>query len=565
MSSAVTQAAQSMKEMSHGHLPYITMKPLFCTLMIAPLMCGAQTPAWEWVKAQAGYAYDIVALPSSGGYFFGSANPADGFFGLPLQGDGNFMARFDADGNPVWAQSMDSCYVLRAKYHNDGLHLVAQCYGSELNWGGFTMQLVDTAYNLVIARLDLSGTPYWARLLDSPAWSWLGGFDVNGEGESFIGMTCYSAVTLEGDTILSGPWQYAGLLKFSATGDLAWARTVGCEDPGYSSATALAADDNGGCILAATIYVDSVECADFSIAGVTIPSGEPSVVAKFGPDGEEMWASIVSGIVYALASAGPLGVAIAGMDDTLSINGFEMTQAEEMNAFIAWLNSDGSPGWARSTAHCSSWPDAFAIAQRLAIHSNNVVVVGSGRGLEIALDGGIPPNGPHTFLSIFDFDGNALGSNVLSMSPVNSIAGPDDRGLAIDESGSVYLTGVVKPGFVPEKLSMVWDGLLTPLPSLTALFLSRTARIPVGVPELGLMELELSPNPAAEWFRLSGTKANGPFQVLLRSQDGKSIKEVTLTSLEELISVSGLSPGMYCISVKSADLQAHSRIIVMDR
>lgn len=164
------------------------MRHLLSALLLAPLLCAAQTPTWEWVKAQAGTPFEIVALPTGGGFFFGNTESADGFFNVMVPPDGNFMARFDSNGNVLWTQSMGTCYVQRAKHHDNGIHLTALCYGSELNWGGMTAQLNVNSYNIVTARLNQNGSGEWVRNIES-AVSLPIGFDVNPEGESFIGLT----------------------------------------------------------------------------------------------------------------------------------------------------------------------------------------------------------------------------------------------------------------------------------------------------------------------------------------------------------------------------------------
>lgn len=194
---------------------------------------------------------------------------------------------------------------------------------------------------------------------------------------------------------------------------LAWSRQIGTFD--YDIGTGVAIDSLNNSYL-----------TGFSLALLGSPFGEQALLYKYDPSGNLLWTKPTR----SLPSQRSNSVAVGGNNDVFIAG---LAQYATDDAFLSKYNSAGSLLWTRQV-NSNGNEQATSVA---ADHSGNSYVTGSTNG---NLAG---PNlgGYDGFLGKYDSAGNLLWMRQIGTAGYDS-----GNAIAVDSTGSLYVTGVTNGG-----------------------------------------------------------------------------------------------------------------------
>jgi hypothetical protein len=141
-----------------------------------------------------------------------------------------FVAKYDQGGNEQWAVKAGG--PSRERGHsigtdsNGNTYISGAFYGNQMTFGSITITSPYTM-NLFVAKYSPSGTPLWAKAIQSQTFSWpayqLG---LDNAGNCYIGGDYYDSLIFESGLHLTGGANNHFLAKFTSAGNLAWTKNI---------------------------------------------------------------------------------------------------------------------------------------------------------------------------------------------------------------------------------------------------------------------------------------------------------------------------------------------------
>jgi hypothetical protein len=272
----------------------------------------------------------------------------------------------------------------------------------------------------------------WAhRNGDGAAWGSEVATDLNGNRFVVGGFSGPTAVF--GDLTVTNQDLFDGFVaKFDPAGKALWVRSIG--GPDNQSASSVAVDGNGN--VYAFGYAETSCTIGTNV--FTAASDRDGFLAKYGPDGDVLWARQIKGSWvrnYNRVRTDRGGaVYVAGaFSGTIDFGAASLTSTGLTDAFLAKYSGSGTFQWARR----GGGPESTA-AKGLAVDgAGNAVLVGT--YLDEARFGGVDlPAGfdKEVFVVKYDTVGNVKWAR-------NGAGGSQDlaEGAAIDAEGNIYVTG----------------------------------------------------------------------------------------------------------------------------
>lgn len=391
---------------------------------------------YEWAKKMEGtesYGRGMVADKDGSIYVVGEIrdtvdfDPGPGIALLyPLYssgGRGGFLAKYDANGNYLWAQRIIGGGIATA----DALAL-------------------DTFGNIYVTG-TFSGT-----------------YDVQTSSGTVELSTVVGTYTWGSDAFSTDMF----LMKFNSAGVCMWAGHMPAVpiDPmmthGTSNGFSCAVDRTGN------VYVTGIftRTVDFNpgpgydtlsaVSGTAIGNHSNLFVAKYDTDGNYVWAGNVGGSHYVQGK--DIVVDTTGNEDKLYLTGFLVGMADfdlgssvanlgydapRVHAFLAKYDTSGMYLWANAILADSNSTTGPATGASLAVDTfGNILLTGFITGkydfdpsIDTAMFTGL---GTCMYLAKYDSSGNYLWAQNVEQAPGNL---SEPRSLALDVTGNAYITG----------------------------------------------------------------------------------------------------------------------------
>lgn len=278
-----------------------------------------------WAKniGGAGNSENSVSTDSSGNIFLiGTASHDSITFGFTtLINSGMFIAKYDSNGNGIWAKAVGNSSLLQGGIvctdKSGSVFASGTFYGSTMTIGTIKVANPDTSisknsWNLFIAKYDSDGNLLWAKCA-----GWMGNAgvpsmstDLNGNVfiSGFFDGTYlrFDSITL---TNLNPYFADAFIAKYDANGSVLWAKNAGGTG---SFANSVSADAEGNVFVtgrfdnyykgSSTIILDTITLVQ--------PGNDAVFIAKYDANGNVIWAR----------SAGGSGISIADEGWSISTN-----------------------------------------------------------------------------------------------------------------------------------------------------------------------------------------------------------------------------------------------------
>ncbi|MBL4861582.1 MAG: hypothetical protein JKY09_01000, partial [Crocinitomicaceae bacterium] len=386
-------------------------KNLFLLFILVNNFIFSQAPNFDWALNP-----EHPVLP--GGHVYGTSNAVDssgnvyvaGFFSRVADfdpsteeallssgsgGNGIFIAKYDSLGNYLWAKNIGSTAAIGTTYSigldaNNNIYLTGEFIGTgDFDPSEGIANLTSDYKDLFIAKYDSLGNYLWAETI------------ITGQDDFLSGL----GVDSNGDLLITG--RFEGVVDF---------------DPSIGTAN-----------LEATMNKDIF-------------------LAKYDAYGNYVWAKNIDGNNYYLLNSSPISLAIDNSDNILLTGDFISTIDMDPSAGIANLSSDinndvfiakydpsGNYVWAKNMGGTIGEVWSYKIALD---PDDNIHLAGRYKDTvdfdpSYITENLITSNASgDAFIAKYDVSGNYVWAKSISGGNTEKC-----RGLAIDDSGNMYITG----------------------------------------------------------------------------------------------------------------------------
>ena len=329
----------------------------------------AQEHDIQWAKYSGGTQTDDVFTVTTDN--LGNVFSAGGFQGTAMFGATTLtsaggrdmhLSKQDAEGNFLWTihgQSPGSARGISMDTDASGNVFISGYYYASFTLGAFTVNAVNSDYNIYVAKIDANGNCLWLKTIDgSIDATWSFDLEVDDSGNAYvvgeiIGDGYFDSINTtnigNGDLFVT---------KINSSGTFQWARQMGGSTYG-DQAYGVALDGNGN------IYITGYFQGTANIAGQTLTSASSSFadvfIAKLDNDGNGIWAHSFGdnndhdlGRDVVVDANGD--VIFTGLfKGTINFEGNSITSTTEMygstpgyDVFLVKLDANGNGLWAES-------------------------------------------------------------------------------------------------------------------------------------------------------------------------------------------------------------------------
>ncbi len=291
-----------------------------------------------------GIATDSLGNITVTGFFFDSATFGD----TTLISNGSydiFIARYDSDGNVVWARQAGGTSLDRG--FSTAMDGSGNCFATGYFSGtaifGDTSLTSDGQDDIFIVKYDNQGDFIWAVKAGGQFFDQGYGIATDKFGNAIVTGKFSSQATFGDTTISSSRLFNTFISKYDPQGNLLWVRKAGGRDDfGYGIAT-----DRLGNSLVTGYFQES---GDFSGIGLTSAGSGDVFIAKYDPEGGIIWAikagsqDLDQGFCIATDSAG--SAVVSGFFVGSATFGDTILNSSAKDIFVAKYDQDGNFRWA---------------------------------------------------------------------------------------------------------------------------------------------------------------------------------------------------------------------------
>lgn len=432
-----------------------------CTLLLAPdALQAQQAKAWQWAGTGAGIEVSSACSKPAvdqleNVYIIGSFRSSSeamkfnnstvsltgfnpGIFTL-------FMAKYDKNGNFIWAKSFKSGTADNEKIgidHNGNIYCTA-LYRDSIKIDNITLSGSSTQYTQFLAKFSADGNLVWAKNITSAANGYFmeyGALEVTPQGRLFLAGNFNQPSLLFGNNTVNnsnstGTSFDAFAVEFNAAGDPVWARAAGTADQ-QEFVPAICANAEG------ELYMGSMH-QDTGVVSI----GSQIKIYKYDANGNLIGNEAINGnkgvLLGAMTNDSKGNLYVSGTyGDTAHLDN-TMLHEEGGGCFTAKYSPQGNVTWAKSGV--GSETDVSIFCSGIGVDlSGTVSISGSyvysllSTVTQITFDTiTLTLNGPRdAFLTQYDKDGN-----VIRAINIGGTQSEYNSGLKVLPNGNIYYTG----------------------------------------------------------------------------------------------------------------------------
>lgn len=325
---------------------------------------------WEWAKKINGLANDYV-----------SDIYVDDSLNVYVTGRTKFQVTFEDDNNPIMPPYYGHTDAFMAKYDKDGNLLWAQQGGSpEPEWGwGITVdkwgnvyctgELSDTSTfgnqtlisngirDVFITKLDPNGNFIWTKSFGGTGTDKGKGITTDNEGNVYVVGHIYDQVTIGNTTIGTPTTGNSFIIKMDSAGNYLNVESI---EPRYSATFKIKSDKKGSLYICGELLYDNY-IAGYPVLGPTSLQWRDAFIAKLDTALQTQWVNTVAGSLFNLGEDIAISedyvyltgfytytVDASGISLTYNGNGTNSTTINDArDIFITKYKHDGSIVWAK--------------------------------------------------------------------------------------------------------------------------------------------------------------------------------------------------------------------------
>lgn len=263
-----------------------------------------------------------------------------------------FVAKYDSDGNVLWATSAGSTGFDAGggiTVDASGNCYVAGTFSAMATFGEFTLSSAGVV-DIFVAKYDPDGNVLWARSAGGTSDDHGFAIGVDDSGNSFVTGSLTGTASFGQITLLGGGTRIF-VAKYDPNGDVLWAQTP--EGSAFGRGSGIVVDATGNHFVTGSFGFQNVVTIIFGSIPLTSVGGREIFVVKFDGSGSALWGSAAGGTSDDAGHA--IGVDAAGnsyvtgfYEDTMNIGSFSLTSRGSEDIFAAMFDAVGNVVWARS-------------------------------------------------------------------------------------------------------------------------------------------------------------------------------------------------------------------------
>lgn len=297
-----------------------------------------------------------------------------------------FLAKYDLDGNLLWARSAGGYggeKALGVTYDNSGNIYICGNYKDTVTFGGTTTLYPSGERDIFVAKYDANGNFIWAKSAGGPNREEALSIQCNSTGDVYV-CGIYSDGAVFGSTTLTTPVTATGhylnafLAKYSSDGTMQWLKTAGSD---YDDVAWSLTIDN-----ADKVYVAG-ECNGYVLFDshpITTVGSTDIFVACYDGSGNVSWATSAGGILpdraRAIGTDGTNLFITGQFGDNAVFGTTTKTAADSADIFISGLDNSGNFLWTKTVTGAADAPEYLGYESGDAICAdgpNNIYAAGA--------------------------------------------------------------------------------------------------------------------------------------------------------------------------------------------
>jgi hypothetical protein len=548
------------------------MKRKFTTILIvfAFVMMGLSTQTmnaqWVLAKSSGGTNSDVsnsVATDTHGnvfitGYFssssitFGTTTLINDTSGVP----DIFIAKYDNSGNVLWAKRAGG------KGDDEGKSIATDAWGNVYVTGWFTSDSITfgttTLVNagagygdIFVVKYDSSGNFKWAKRAGGTNDDKGNGIATDAHGNVVVTGNYFStSITFDTITLTSAGFQDIYLVKYDSSGNVLWAKDAG--GPYYDLAYGVATDTSGNIVITGTFDSPSLV---FGTSTLLNNGGYNIFVAKYDATGNPLWAQLADGTdedkAYAIATDVSGNVFITGyfLDnsiafDTITLHGLNQT------VFVAKYTSSGNIKWAKTGIGGGDYANGIVTDRQ-----GNAYITGMYSSNPITFGSYSLTNAGNYDIFVVKYDSSG---NVDWAKRAGGIDADQGNGIALDTNTNVFVTGSFSsPSIVFGSTTLTNDTT----DGTSDIFVGELSRYS-GIPNvINASALKIYPNPASSILNIHIPTPSSNQQLIITDLLGTEVYKEMLTGIDNTISISTWSAGIYFYEVRSNNSSIRGKFV----
>ena len=539
------------------------MKKIFFLFVVIFFLCKpsySQAPDWLWAKSARGIGFDIaysIALDASGntyvaGWFYGTTL---NFGNITLINSDStnsnadiFLAKYDANGNVLWAKSAEGMYddfAYSIAVDTSGNTYVTGSFNSPYLTFGSTTLTNAGGDDIFLVKYDANGNVLWAKSPGGAASDDATSVAVDVSGNIYLAGYFFSpTITFDSITLTNVGSQNIFIAKYDTNGNVIWAKCAGGTD--NDDAFSIAVDVSGN------IYMTGGFTSPIISFGSTTLTNTNSYIdiflSKYDANGNVLWAKSFwgTGDDYAtsLSSDAFGNIYMAGyFYSSLGFGSTILTNVDNTynatDLFIAKFDANGNSQWAKSAGGMNN-----DYASSISVDAlGNTYVAGCFYSDTIIFSPITLTNEGYQNIFISKYEANG---NVLWAISAGGKKCDEANSIAVDASGNIYALGIFSSPTINFDST-----ILTNVDSTgyyPDIFLAKLCSS-TGITEINSENtINIFPNPAIDNLTIE-TPQKSEIEIL--NIEGQIIKSISVNNNHTSIDISSFARGMYFVKVKT--------------
>ncbi len=406
---------------------------------------------------------DAAGNTYSTGVFAGTADfdPGPGTANLTAAGFDSYIAKYDPNGNYIWAKTMTSTRGV-------GISAITLDQSGDILIGGQFSGVVDfdlgtgtasrtgtstnnssVSENVFIAKYDANGNYLWVKTETGNGGSQSMDMVTDAAGNAYLTGLVYGSVDFGAGFSFTGISNEPDIFiaKYNAGGNLVWARSIGGDNSDYSNAITV---DYGGNVYITGAFKSTIvdfdpgpDSAQFLGGG----AGSNTFIAKYTSNGNYVWAKRIESsnessgqdiTCDALGNLYFIGNFKGEIDMDPDFSVVDFISNGEQDIFLSKYDTGGHYIWARSIGGIGvdGGNSVICVNGSLYIQGGFVDTIDFDPAATTARLTSASENG-NGFIGRYDLNGHYLWAG--SLRSVSTIGG---LGLCMDNSNNLYSTGL---------------------------------------------------------------------------------------------------------------------------
>lgn len=470
-----------------------------------------------------------------------------------------FLAKYDNSGNIIWAKkaggtnSVTEISVAVDTFGN--IYAAGNYTGSSISFDSIILiHTIGTGNDIFLAKYDTDGNVIWAKsadgLYDEQALS----VTVDISGNAYVtGIFNSYTLSFNPNVSLSHISSYCGcnpanmfLVKFDPNGNALWAKSAGCKNFAFSVAV-----DKSKNVFVTGFFSRYMTLDNFTIVETDSANSKRDIfLVKLDSAGNVLWLKKAGGTndedgnSIAVDILGNVYLTGAYLSPTIDFGTVTLTNTSNIgsafNLFLAKYDPDGNTLWAKSATSMNNYVSGNAVAVD---DVGNPYVAGYFGGCDLNFGSYMLAyiNNSNILTAKYDINGNFLWAKGTGCNGVTSIA--------LDPSNKIYIAG----NFCQ---NVNFDAIVLPnLDFSCYMFLAKLNddTLAVSIDNNNRPSISIFPNPASNSIKISVPQKSAPMAIGIEilNIEGQIIRTINSDGSDVIIDVSNLSSGVYIIKVQT--------------